>query len=125
MEFLDLPFDEMTQLEKTSRAKFDFPVVHFLKGNNVLIASFNKACAIKLKNARYLRIYGNAEYIVFSPTNAVDPHGFKVTYNHKINPVVSTRSLERFSVEGKTYKVYQTSKGFAIKLNEPILSRKE
>jgi hypothetical protein len=125
MEFLDLSFDEMTQLEKTSRAKFDFPVVHFIKGHNVLLASFNKACTNKFKNARYIRIYGNAEYIVFSPTDVFDPHGFKVTYNHKVNSVVSARSLERFAVEGKTYKLYQTQKGFAIKLSEPILNRKE
>ena len=125
MEFLDLPFDEVTQIKKNGQVRFDFPAVTFYKSTGVLHASFNKWCGTKFNKAKYLKIYSNAEYLIFSPTDKVDNHCFKITYQGSSNAIVVSTVIERFAVDGKTFKVYQTQKGFAIKLNEPILNRKE
>ena len=124
MEFLELPFDEVTQVEKSNQTRFEFPAVNFYKTKNLLIASFNKFSTPNFNKAKYLKIYGNAEYLVFLPVDKVDAHCFKVTYQRNTNAIVASSALERFAVEGKTYKVYQTQKGFAIKLHEPVLDRK-
>lgn len=125
MEFLDLAFDEVAQIEKNGTVRFDFPVVTFYRSTGVIHVSFNKYAGIKFNKAKYLKIYSTAEYLVFSPTDKADNHCFKITYQRCSNAVVSSNALERFSVEGKTYKVYQTQKVFAIKLSEPIVNRKE
>ena len=72
-----------------------------------------------------MKIYGNAEYIVFVPTDTKDRHSFAISCSEYSNPVVCTTALERFAVAGKTYKLHKTPKGFAIKLNDPIYTRKE
>ena len=124
MEFLDLPFDEVTQVKKNSQVRLDFPAVSFYKSSGVMHASFNKLSGSQFNKAKYLKIYGNAEYMVFSPTDKADCHCFKIFYLGSGNATVSSTAIERFAVEGKTYKVYQTQKGFAIKLNEPVMNRK-
>jgi hypothetical protein len=125
MEFLDLNFDEMPRIEKIKHTKFPFPVVTFSKDRNTIVASFNKLCGEKFNRAKYLKIYGNAEYLIFVPSDSADVNTYKLNYNRGIYPTTASRSLERFAVNGKTYKVYQTKKGFAIKLNEPVVNRKE
>ena len=125
MEFLDLPFDDVPQVKKNGQVRFEFPAVSFYRCKNVMIASFNKWCGSKFNKAKYLKIYGNAEYLVFLPTDKADNHCFKITCQRSANAVVASTALERFAVDGKTYKVYQTPKGFAVKLNEPVINRKE
>ena len=125
MEFLDLSFDEMTQVKTNGKIKLDFPAVSFYRSTGVLHASFNKLCCVKFNKAKYLKIYSNAEYLIFAPTDKVDNHCFKITYQGNSNATVSSSAFERFAVDEKTYKVYQTQKGFAIKLNEPVINRKE
>ena len=125
MEFLDLSFDEMTQVKSSRKVRLDFPAVAFYRSTGVLHASFNKWCCIKFDKAKYIKIFGNAEYLVFEPTDKADNHCFKITYQGNSNATISSSAFERFAVNEKIYKVYQTQKGFAIKLNEPVINRKE
>jgi hypothetical protein len=125
MDFLDINLGEMTLIEKQKHTKFFFPAVTFSKDRNTIVASFNKLCGEKFNKAKYLKIFGNAEYLIFVPSNSEEANAYKLNYNRGLYPVTASRSLERFAVDGKTYKVYQTKKGFAIKLNEPVVNRKE
>ena len=125
MDFLDLDCAELSQIEKRNIAKYDFPVVSFVKYEGNPVAFFNKACKEEFCYAKFIKVYGNAEYMVFQPTNTADAHCFKIYYHQKVNPKFSAAGFERFAVVGKTYRLYKTKKGFAIKLNEPLLDRKE
>ena len=125
MEFLELNLDEFSQIERRNINKYDFPVVSFFKYNGSPVISFNKACEEEFGYVKYLKIYGNAEYLVFSLTDTKDSHCFAISYGRRSNPHVISSGVERFAVVGKTYKLYKTPKGYAIKLNEPIFNRKE
>lgn len=125
MEFLDFDCDKLIQIEKRNLVKYDFPVVSFFKYSGSPLAFFNKACKEEFCYAKFLKVYGNAEYMVFQPTNTADVHCFTIYYHQKVNPKIAAAGFERFAVVGKTFRLYKTKKGFAIKLNEPLLDRKE
>ena len=125
MDFLDLDFEEFSQIEKRDCVKYDFPVVSFFKYKGAAVVVFNKACEKVFDCVKFVKIYGNAEYLVFSPTNIADAHCFRIYYNKRSNPSFACAGIERFAVVGKSYRLHKTKKGFAIKLNEPILNRKE
>jgi hypothetical protein len=122
MEFLDLQMDEMENVGKTKRM-YDFPVATFHKNANFTV-SFNRHAKKILNKREYVKIYVNAEYIVFQLSDKKDFNSYKITYNKSGGCYFNCSSLERFVLEGKSFKLYNTKKGVAIKLNEPIQKRK-
>ena len=124
MDFLDVQLDDMTLVQKANPT-YDFPVVTFRKHNKSFITYFNQHAGKALNNCRHVKIYATAEYVVFSPVHKKDTHSFMVHYISSDCASVSCVGLERFRLEDKTYKLYKTEKGFAIKINDPIKNRKE
>lgn len=123
MEFLDLEIDEMDEIQK-SRPTYDFPVVSFHKGAHGYTAYFNRHAAKILGNCAYIKVYANAEYVVFRPSDKKDHHGYKFTINKAGGRYINCASFERFMLDGKIYKLYNTQKGLAIKINDPLKKRK-
>ena len=119
MDLLDLDVGELSVVERKDFVQFDFPCVSFTKYESSHRMLFNRLCKKEFANAKYMKIYSNAEYIVFVPTVTKDRHCFAISANQ----VVTTTALERFAVAGKTYKLHKTPKGFAIKLNDPIYQK--
>lgn len=123
MEFLDLQIDKMEEVAKT-KVSHDFPVVTFSKCENCYMARFNKRAREMFGNCTHVKIYANAEYIVFSPSDRKDYHSYKLTFRNAGDCSTSCSKLERFVLDGKSYKLHNTKKGLAIKINEPIKNRK-
>ena len=103
MELLDLQTDEMEAIKRT-RNTYDFPT-HARK---------------ILDGYAYTRVYANAEYVVFQFTNKKDCHSFKINRNNLDGRYICCSELRRLPLIGKTFKMYNTKKGFAIKINEPL-----
>ena len=124
MDFLDIQLDDMTLVEKV-KPVYEFPAVYFSKHKNSFVAYFNQRAGNVFNGCKYMKIYATAEYVVFSPVNKKDAHSFAVYYIPSGNGIINCAGLERFRLEGKTYKLYKTEKGFAVKIHDPILNRKE
>ena len=124
MEFLDLQLDDMEVIEQR-RPEFDFPAVSFSKYSNSFTAFLNKHAVKALNNCKYVKIYANAWYVVILPVQKRDYHCFQVHYASSKSASISCMGLERCQLEGKVYKLYNTEKGFALKINNPIKVRKE
>lgn len=122
MEFLDLQIDEMDVIRK-ERPILDFPAVTFHKGAN-FAAYFNRHTKRMFDNCDYVKVFANAEYIVFQPSDKKDRTNYKITRNKSGGCYFNCSSLERFALKGKAFKLYNTKKGLAIKINEPIQNRK-
>ncbi len=122
MEFLDLQIDEMEVIQK-EKPMYDFPVVTFHK-NAAFIVSFNQHAKRAFDNYDYVKVFANAEYIVFQPSNKKYGTEHKIGRNRSGGCCFNCASLERFMLDGKAYKLYKTSKGLAIKINEPLKNRK-
>ncbi len=123
MEFLDLQIDEMDAIEKRYY-KYDFPAVSFHRNTKNYVAFFNKQAAKMLEGYVCAKIYANAENIVFVFSDKKDCHSHKIHRNNAGGIFMSCSALQRLMLEGKTYKLYNTKKGLAIKINEPIKNRK-
>ena len=123
MEFLDLQIDETDAIKRTVKT-YDFPVVTFHKNGTIFAASFNRHARKALDNCEHVKIFANAEYIVFQPTDRKGPHTYKISYPPRGGGTLHCQKLERFVLYGKTFKLYSTQKGLAIKLSEPIQVRK-
>ncbi len=119
MDFLDLQFDE-TNAIKNSKTKFDFPVVSFRKYKANFIAHFNQYAGKAFNKCQHVKIYATAEYVVFLPIPKNDPHSYTITYISETSATVTCAGLERHRLDGKTFKLYNTEKGLAIKINDPI-----
>ena len=124
MEFLDVQLDEMEVIQQT-KPMYDFPAVTFSRYNGSFVAYFNRLAVKAFNGCQFFKIYANAEYVVFSPVSKKDHHSFKVHYAKEDSASVSCMGLERCRLEGKAYKLYNTEKGFALKINDPIKVRKE
>ena len=123
MEFLDLHLDEMDEIQQ-GRPTFDFPTVSFSKYRNNYIAYFNRHAGKALEKFPCVRIYANAEYVVFQPVTKKDHHSFTVSYIKTGGGNVTCAGLERCQLHGKIYRLYKTDKGLALKINDPIRTRK-
>ena len=75
-------------------------------------------------NCDYVKVFANAEYIVFQPYDKKDCTGYKINRNNSGGCYFNCSSLERFALKGKSFKLYNTKKGLAIKINDPIQNRK-
>ena len=122
MEFLDLQTDEMDVIKK-EKPMYDFPAVTFHK-NESFTVNFNRLAKKLFENCDYVKIFANAEYIVFQPSDKRDFSTLKITRNKSGGCYFNCVGLERFALDGKAYKLYNTKKGVAIKINEPIQNRK-
>lgn len=119
MEFLDLQIDEMDKVEKGYQ-KYDFSAVSFHRNTKNYVASFNRHAAKMLTGYVCAKIYANSEYIVFAFSDKKECNSYKIHRNKAGGNFISCASLERFKLHGKTYKLYNTQKGLAIKINDPI-----
>lgn len=123
MEFLDLQIDEMDAIEKGNH-KYDFPAVSFHRNTKNYVAFFNKPAAKMLEGYVCAKIYTNAEYVVFAFSDKKDCRTYKIHRNNVGAIYISCAALQRLMLDGKTFKLYNTKKGLAIKINEPIKNRK-
>ena len=119
MELLDLQTDEMEAIKRT-RNTYDFPTVSIRKNAKSCVAYFNTHARKILDGYAYTRVYANAEYVVFQFTNKKDCHSFKINRNNLDGRYICCSELRRLPLIGKTFKMYNTKKGFAIKINEPL-----
>lgn len=119
MDFLDLQNDEMNELEK-SYQEYGFPVVTFHRYGGRHIASFNKHAQKTLCNYSRVKIYANAEYVVFQPSDKNDWHAYCLNHTKVGGCTTTCKEFGRLMLQGKAYKLYNTKKGFAIKRNEPL-----
>lgn len=119
MEFLDLQIDEMESIPKT-RPVYDFHAVSFRQVNNGYSAYFNRHAKAILRNCDRIKVYANAEYVVFQPSDKKDSHSYKLSINNRGGCYINCKGFERFMLDGKTYKLHNTQKGLAIKINDPI-----
>ena len=124
MDFLDVQLDDMALVRRLN-AVCDFPAVTFSKQDRSFICRFNKQATEAFNGCKYVKIYANAEYVVFSPVQKKDIHSFMISYSVAYNAAVCCIGLERFRLEGKTFKLYKTEKGFALKVHDPCFDRKE
>ena len=123
MEFLDLQLDEMEGIQP-SKPVYDFPAVSFGQYKTNHVAYFNRLAGKAFDNCPSVKVYANAEYIVFQPVHKKDHHSFSVSYIVSGGGQITCAGLERFRLDGKTYRMYKTEKGLALKINDPIKSRK-
>lgn len=123
MEFLDLQIDEMDAIEKRYY-KYDFPAVSFHRNTKNYVAFFNKRAAKMLEGYVCAKIYAKADYVVFAFSDKKDCRSYKIHRNNAGGTFISCAALQRLMLDGKTFKLYNTKKGFAIKINEPIQNRK-
>jgi hypothetical protein len=124
MDFLDVQLDDM-ELVQRGNVTCDFPAVTFSKHDRSFVARFNKHASKALDGCKYVKIYANAEYIVFSPISKKDIRSFVVNYSVTHSASICCIGLERFRLEDKVFKLYKTEKGFALKVNDPCCVRKE
>lgn len=122
MEFLELQIDEMDVIKK-EKPMYEFPAVTFHKNAN-FTANFNRHAKKLFENCNYVKIFANAEYIVFQPSEKKDFSVLKINRNRSGGCYLNCQGLERYALQGKAYKLYNTKKGVAIKINEPIQNRK-
>ena len=127
MESLELDLDLFDLIEATpEKTQFPFPAVSFntnhINSNSIYVI-FNVKASQMLKDYKYMLIYGTAEFLVFCPTNTKSTKTFNIHTVRNNYCHISTTVLNRFNVRNKTFKLYKTAKGFAIKLNEPIKIR--
>ena len=123
MEFLDLQLDGMEVIQH-SKPIYDFPAVSFRKYRTNYVAYFNRQAGKAFNNSPSVKIYANAEYIVFQPVTKKDHRSFSVSYIASGGGQVTCAGLERFRLDGKNYKLHNTEKGLALKINDPIKNRK-
>ena len=123
MEFLDLQLDEMEVIQH-SKPIYDFPAVSFRKYRTNYIAYFNRQAGKEFNDSPCVKIYANAEYIVFQPVHKKDHHSFTVSYIASGGGQITCAGLERFRLDNKNYRLYKTEKGLALKINDPIKTRK-
>ena len=123
MEFLDLQIDEMNAIEK-GYCKYDFPVVSFHRNTKNYVAFFNKQAAKMLEGYVCAKIYTKAEYVVFAFSDKNDCRSYKIHRNNAGGTFISCSALQRLMLDGKSFKLYNTKKGLAIKINEPLKNRK-
>ena len=127
MESLELDLDLFDLIDAPKEhTQYHFPAVSFNTSNinsNSIHAAFNIKASQMLKDYKYMLIYATAEFLVFSPTNTKSTKTFNIHTVQNKYCHVSATVLKRFAVKNKTFKLYKTAKGFAIKLNEPIKIR--
>ncbi len=124
MDFLDLQLDETNEI-KNPNTMWDFPAVSFRKYKTNFIAHFNRHAGKLFNKCQHVKIYATAEYVVFLPIPKKDLRSYKITYISETSASVTCAGLERLRLDEKTFKLYNTEKGLAIKINDPIKNRKE
>lgn len=123
MDSLDFNLDEMDVIQQ-SKPCHDFPAVSFSKYRTNYIAYFNRHAGNLFDKCPCVKIYANAEYVVFQPVTKKDYHSFKISYIKTGCGNITCAGLERLRLDGKTYRLHKTEKGLALKINDPIKTRK-
>ena len=119
MVFLDLQIDEMKEIERT-RCIYDFPTVSFYQTPKSYIAYFNKQARKIIDGYVCVKIYANAEYVVFRFFDKNECNSYGIKRNNLGGYYISCSRLKRIMLHGKSYKLYNTGNGYAIKINEPL-----
>ena len=101
--------------------KYPFPAVTFAKTNDgAVVACFNKHAQVLFAGVEYVDVLNSSDHIIFATKNKVGLGDSKIGRTKHGDLRIRSRYFINFPLEGRTFKVYRCTHGFAIRKYEPI-----